>query len=121
MKRICDSVGSIELCNGCGAAKPHNPTYCEPCPVNKDAICKEPDAKGVLGLFLLARGIEKDSNSQDIDNDTNYDLYILKTGMTIIEKSIEQPFCQLVGHLTHDKDRRALRQCLRCGENLFFA
>jgi len=36
---ICNSIGSIDLCRGCGAAKPHLHGSCEPCPVNKEAHC----------------------------------------------------------------------------------
>lgn len=41
MKVICDSIGKCHLCNGCGAAVPHDHDYCEPCPVVKDAKCVE--------------------------------------------------------------------------------
>ena len=36
-KKICNSIGSTHLCNGCGASVPH--TGCEPCPLNKEAKC----------------------------------------------------------------------------------
>lgn len=36
----CDSIGSMpERCSACGAAKPHDVDYCEPCPWNKEATC----------------------------------------------------------------------------------
>lgn len=38
-KVICNSVGKSDLCNGCGAAKPHYPVCCEPCPVVATAKC----------------------------------------------------------------------------------
>jgi hypothetical protein len=39
-KVICNAIGSVPgLCNGCGAASLHYKTYCEPCPVNKNARC----------------------------------------------------------------------------------
>ena len=38
-KVICQNAGLHELCNGCGAAVPHNPNYCEPCPVDQSAHC----------------------------------------------------------------------------------
>lgn len=39
-KVICQNAGQYKMCKGCGAAVPHNPDYCEPCPVDETAICK---------------------------------------------------------------------------------
>lgn len=119
-RKICDSIGSIELCDGCGAAKPHNPTYCEPCPVNKEARCKEAAVKNIAGMFLTARNFKTDSENLKIDTHTVYDLFRTNNGMFIIVKSLEQPFCLIRGH-RFDKPPTFLpnhiieKICSRCG------
>lgn len=36
----CSKFGTTNLCDGCGAAKPHNSTSCEPCPVHQYDTCQ---------------------------------------------------------------------------------
>ena len=38
-KVLCNSIGSTHLCDGCGASKPQNYRFCEPCPANNSAKC----------------------------------------------------------------------------------
>jgi hypothetical protein len=62
-KVICSSVGSLELCQGCGAARPHWNTACEPCPINKNARCvpagQKNEIKGQKLLLMIRKLIKK--------------------------------------------------------------
>nr|WP_293837756.1 hypothetical protein [uncultured Arsenicibacter sp.] len=37
---VCSKIGTTNLCLGCGAAKAHLPTSCEPCPVHMYNTCQ---------------------------------------------------------------------------------
>jgi len=50
---ICNSIGTTNLCNGCGASVPHYHFSCEPCPINKTAKCvTREEYMGKANFFL---------------------------------------------------------------------
>lgn len=71
MKVKCNKVGSDEECVNCGAAKEHDNSCCEPCPIIKDAKCipiNPPPTQEKKRLFQVL----DDMNVHDAEHKTKF-------------------------------------------------
>lgn len=110
MKVICRSAGEHKICEGCGASEPHDPAYCEPCPVDENAICNP--------VVCDAEAIEPPpfppgtdgQKVQDRENREN-ELWSLEQQ----QKSDECPRCNGYGEVYDETDyEQPHKDCSRC-------